>query len=230
MRNRDIEQAAKDLLQKMYWAQNVLWPAGAPSPLQMIDPEAAARKLGLRFEICDELGAFGNVSGRFEVAGVLNRHEKEILIKRRFPLPIRRFTAAHEIGHYLLHPGENLHRDRPINGIVDSQFKRPQIEREADYFAACFLVPGKMLIKAFQSRFGQYIPFKFNDASAFALNPQDPETVLRAETGSLERFLVLASARHFDNKYFVPLHQVFNVSVTTMAIRLRELRLVDETY
>jgi Zn-dependent peptidase ImmA (M78 family) len=68
--------------------------------------------------------------------------ENGVLITTQRPLPIQRFTAAHELGHlYLRHEpsldDEGILRRSPfsVRAIVDRQ------EREADAFASTFLVP-----------------------------------------------------------------------------------------
>jgi Zn-dependent peptidase ImmA (M78 family) len=68
--------------------------------------------------------------------------ENGVLITTQRPLPIQRFTAAHELGHlYLKHEpsldDEGILRRSPFSGtaMVDRQ------EREADAFASTFLVP-----------------------------------------------------------------------------------------
>jgi Zn-dependent peptidase ImmA (M78 family) len=68
--------------------------------------------------------------------------ENGVLITTQRPLPIQRFTAAHELGHlYLRHEpsldDEGILRRSPFSGsaMVDRQ------ERESDAFASTFLVP-----------------------------------------------------------------------------------------
>lgn len=59
----------------------------------------------------------------------------------------RRFTIAHEIGHYVLHPSSLLHYDRP--DVVHFRAKNilgPE-EREANYFAAELFMPEELLRK-----------------------------------------------------------------------------------
>jgi hypothetical protein len=89
--------------------------------------------LGIRFGIAD-LSALGpNVLGRSLPT------EREIQVsdtlvdqEARF-----RFTAAHELGHVLLHAGVATEfREDP-----DADFYEKRIEREADRFAAAFLLP-----------------------------------------------------------------------------------------
>src|SRR6266849_3673955 len=91
----------------------------------------------------------------FQVAGLLNRTERRIVLAQKPPLEWRRFTLAHEIGHYILHPQLVLHRDRSLNGGERSNgATRPAIEQEADLFAARLLMPQRLLVEAFRGRFG----------------------------------------------------------------------------
>jgi Zn-dependent peptidase ImmA (M78 family) len=120
-----------------------------------------------------------------------------------------------------------MHRDRPIKGIYLDGSVRPSHEREADYFAACFLVPGKMLTKSFKKRFREK-PLILDDTVAFWLNPSDPDSLLRADIGSLDFALAVASASSYGGAHFMSLASQFGVSPTTMAIRLLELELIEE--
>ena len=226
MRKRDIEDAAWTVQAKIWYQRDQIWPAGAPHPMEMLDPEIAARALGVNFELHEQLGQFGNPGSRFEVAGMVNRERRLISVSRRFPLAVRRFTAAHEIGHWVMHPQEVQHRDRPVREIGVQYSHRSTLEQEADYFAACFLVPAKLLTSAFKARFGVHVPLVINEATAFFLNPQDPDALFRAPEDSLDRYITLASARHYQGVPITPLFEQFGVSVTTMAIRIKELRLV----
>lgn len=55
----------------------------------------------------------------------------------------RRFTIAHEIGHFVLHP----QRERPERGGAATQGMRRE-EREADLFAAELLMPDHLVREA----------------------------------------------------------------------------------
>lgn len=59
----------------------------------------------------------------------------------------RRFTIAHEIGHYLLHPASLLHYDRPEVVHFRSKNVLGPEEREANFFAAELLMPEELLRK-----------------------------------------------------------------------------------
>jgi len=64
----------------------------------------------------------------------------------------RRFTIAHELGHYLLHEGEAVHFDgeRPgftvnLRNTEDFSAAATDMEREANLFAAELLMPARFL-------------------------------------------------------------------------------------
>ncbi len=49
-----------------------------------------------------------------------------------------RFTIAHELGHYILHPKDDVtidYRDKEYSN------QKPKKEKQADFFAACLLMP-----------------------------------------------------------------------------------------
>lgn len=227
MKKFEIERAAWDVLAGMYRRRDRLWPLGSPKPIDMLQPVKAAKYLGVKYRECEFLGPFGiRGESKVEIAGSLDRVANEIVICSKPPFLTRNFTAAHEIGHYVLHDGEIQHRDRPISGLGQLAVPRKPIEREADYFAACFLVPTKLLRAAFEELFLCSGPFTFDDASAFALNPVDPDALLRPTTGLRERALALATTEHYG-RAFPALHKQFRVSAATMAIRLEEVGLVQ---
>src|SRR5688572_2555454 len=117
MTNEDIEAAALDVQGRIWRHQDVIWPTGAPPPLMMLDPAAAAAALDVNFEVCEELGSpFRFRDATFETAGLIDRQRNLIAVSRRFRRSTMLFTGAHEIGHWVLHPREVMHRDRPIDG------------------------------------------------------------------------------------------------------------------
>jgi Zn-dependent peptidase ImmA (M78 family) len=63
--------------------------------------------------------------------------------------PVRqRFTIAHEIGHFILHPRQDAFVDFR-KGTGKGEVKPPR-ERHADMFAAALLMPRKTLVKDFR--------------------------------------------------------------------------------
>lgn len=223
-----IENAVHDLHARIWRARSSLWAAEQmPAPVEMLDPAVAARLLDIEFEMHDELGSrFSGGDARFEIAGLLDRQAKKIAISRRFPAETRRFTAAHELGHWLLHPGNVMHRDRPVGGLEFGPPRRRGEEREADRFAALFLMPAKLVTKRFEQSFGITAPLTIDDAAAFWLCPSNPGFLLGADLNSLEREVAVAATRSFNNRPFDSLARYFGVSIASMAIRLRELKLV----
>ena len=83
-----------------------------------------------------------------------------------------RFTAAHELGHALLHNIDMAHRDRGLDG--SSIPSRAPIEVEADKFAAYFLMPKQFVTDAFEVRFGE-IPFAITTDTSHRLNEVHPK-------------------------------------------------------
>ncbi len=191
--------------------------------VDLLDPVVAARVLGIQFEYHEDLG---QASSHSNIAGLLDRRAKKILVSKGFKPETIRFTGAHEIGHWLLHPREMMHRDRPIEGLTTASHRRPLMEKEADQFAAYFLLPAKYVTRAFETTFLVKGFFPFNDNTAFWLCPDNPDSVLRPHNPR-ERSMALASTESYGGKHFLSLAKRFRVSATTMAIRLEELGLIE---
>ena len=136
-------------------------------------------------------------------------------------------VLAHEIGHIALdHKGTVMHRDRPIFQLETAS--RDQFEQEADYFAACFLAPDRLVNEEFQKRFCSKPPLPLTDAVAFHLCGESAHALMRAGPNSFKFAAAVASARTFNTQHFKSLAEVFCISVGAMAIRLRELKLVED--
>ena len=226
MNRYDFIERQTGNLQRLILKQ--LFPPEHSDYFSVLEPENAASVLGLSYQIEETLGNFGSGKDHFEVAGSIDRNRSVISVSRQFPLEVRRFTGAHEIGHWVLHQDEVMHRDRPIKGLPFSQQKLSPKEREANYFAACFLVPEKLLLKTYRSLFGEP-PFQFDESTSFFLAHDDPDRLIRPEQGSLDRELSLACHEPFHNgQKFKSLAEQFRVSATTMAIRLREVGIVQD--
>lgn len=190
----------------------------------MLRPEFAIELLGIRLEFLRELKNLARANERYEIAGMIDRQSNQISISLKFPEPIARFTMAHELGHWVLHQDTiSYHRDRPIDNIAAAQERAPE-EKEADYYAATFLMPRILLTEAFEKAFMVNGPIVLNDATAFKLRPEDPEAFL--EEHILQQAAVVASREKYDGNRFASLSKYFNVSVAAMARRLLELGLV----
>jgi len=220
MNRKFIEKKAHDLHKDIWQEKASLWPEGAPEPIGMLEPQVAARILDVDFYIEVSLGQFGDSGNPFEVAGAINRQKRTISVSQQFQPDIMRFTGAHEIGHWILHHDEVMHRDRPING---SKVARELKEKEADYFAACFLMPAKLLRSKIKQTFGMELPIRVDENIAFWLCPNEPDDLVRPTAGSDARERVFASAKSFRGRHFVSLAEQFRVSPAAMAIRLKEI-------
>jgi Zn-dependent peptidase ImmA (M78 family) len=85
-----------------------------------------------------------------DFSGLLIRKDGRALIgvNSREAMVRQRFTIAHEIGHFILHPQKDAfvdYRKERTEGEI-----RPVRERHADMFAAALLMPRKKLLKDFR--------------------------------------------------------------------------------
>ncbi|WP_081619694.1 ImmA/IrrE family metallo-endopeptidase [Thioalkalivibrio sp. ALE12] len=227
MNKQRIEQQARDLQKEIWRSRNTLWGNEPIPPLpQLFSASVASQILGFQYDRVPDLGRFGGPQGRYEVAGSIDRNRERISVSTKFGLTVERFTGAHEVGHWQLHPDHtHMHRDRPIEGYPARNRTRIPMEREADYYAACFCVPSKLLLEHFRQRFGDIDQFRLNDTTAFFLSPGNPGQLMEAVDDSLEYAAALAGASSFGGDRFEPLASTFCVSIATMAIRLKEVGL-----
>jgi Zn-dependent peptidase ImmA (M78 family) len=225
MNKKHIEDQARQLRKEIWDRRNEIWKHEI-LPLEAINAEAACIALGIAYEEREDLGNFGFKGNRFKIAGMVDRQAGKIAVATIPSSEIMRFTAAHELGHYMLHKKQTMFRDQPINNTwnYQSSGKTPE-EKEADYFSACFLMPKKHLKQYFKVRF-LTTQFHFDDDSSFRLNPTEYEALLCAEEGSMDRAIALAKCESYNGQRFHSLAKQFRVSVSAMAIRLEELGLI----
>jgi Zn-dependent peptidase ImmA (M78 family) len=221
-----IEKEARRVQYEIWSQRSLLYPLGEPPLRSMFEPRRVADYYGLEYDEREHMAAeHGHVRG-FEAAGVLDRRRGILAVSTRFPYVTQRFTAAHELGHFVLHPwigDQVVHRDRPLNGPTNG---RPIHEQEADHFAACLLMPRKLVEEAFDARYGTKRPLALTEAVAFHLGVRDASPLFSAPRGSLLFAAAVARADKFDTKRFPSLADHFGVSNSAMAIRLHELDLV----
>lgn len=214
----EIEEQARRLQIKMWQDRANLWPIATPThPIEILDPTIALKLIGYDSDLEETLGQFYSDGKLVEVAGIIDGQSKRVKISRQFDPNIRSFTAAHELGHAVLHETGRMHRDRPINGEAIS---RSTIEFEADKFATYFLMPRK-LVQAIFKRFFLTDKFALNETTAFALGLNAHEVRTNRQLSRL-----LASAEQFNGLQFKSLARQFRVSTEAMAIRLEELDLL----
>jgi Zn-dependent peptidase ImmA (M78 family) len=223
MNKQAIEHEARRLQYEIWSQRAVRYPMGVPDIPSIFDPRNVADHCDLFYDVRDRLET--DYRGGGEAAGLWQRDRSTILVSRRFSFEVQRFTAAHELGHFILHPevgGRTLHRELPMNG---PRSNRPPLEQEADYFAACLLMPRKAVISEFEVRFTSKQPMVLTETIAFHLKA-DAGVLFSQPRGSLLFAEAVARAQHFDRKSFRSLADFFGVSVRAMAIRLDELGLV----
>jgi Zn-dependent peptidase ImmA (M78 family) len=68
----------------------------------------------------------------------IGEEQSLILLNKREAPSERTFTLAHELGHHFLHDGDQYFRDTYKTNLEGDDAK---IQREANYFAACLLMP-----------------------------------------------------------------------------------------
>lgn len=219
-----IEAKVRELHQRIWRERESIWPGAVPSdPMSMLNPIVAIRVVGYEYQLSESLGQYPGAGGQLEVAGVIDQSSKTIHISSRFPNNVRAFTAAHELGHAVLHPSASgVHRDRPVNG---ASLSREISEIEADRFATLFLMPAKLV----QSRFAQVFKvnmFSLNEDTSFALAGISPQELQGKYRTRRDFSRLLASAKRYDGRHFESLADQFGVSTESMAIRLEELDMV----
>ncbi|HEY2583079.1 MAG TPA: cyclodeaminase/cyclohydrolase family protein [Mucilaginibacter sp.] len=161
----------------------------------------------------------------FEIAGIIDKAKKSVAVSRQFPKETRNFTAAHELGHALLHEQTVLHRDKPIDGSGIGN-TRDAVEIEADKFATYFLMPEKLVNDFFKQLF-LTSKFVINENTVFSLMGGSLAAFKRTCKNLRDLSMILAAAESYNGQQFRSLADIFNVSQTTMAIRLEELGFVE---
>lgn len=229
MHNSQIEKEARRLQVEIWSNRELIFPIGVPPVHAIVDPRVVADFLGLEYELLERISA---VDGHrdYAAAGMINRQRGIISISAQFNYSIQRFTGAHEIGHWILHPhlgSTTVHRDLPLSRSVNNTHTRSQIEKEADYFAACLLAPRKLVINEFKKRFGEP-PLVLTEHLAFHLMGAQHQDLYINPHNSLNFAATVAGANKYDRFRFSSLADQFGMSVSAMAIRLQELGLIKE--
>lgn len=221
---KSIEAQAKKLQRAIWKRRTDLGLSQNVHPIDVLDPQLAAELLGFNFTLHPSLGWMVNGRRRVSVAGLIDQSTRSIQVATDADPRVMRFTAAHEIGHAILHPDQTgLHRDQPLDG---GRRSRDRTELEADKFATYFLLPEKLLVEEFKSRF--FGPFALDEQTAFALLSKSIYEALKNLPTLRHVARKLASTAYYNGRHFVPLSESFGVSVEAMAIRLEELELVIE--
>lgn len=226
-RHRAILEAAQKLLRTLFQKRSELWATPPADPLALIDPEIIITKLlGVRYSEPEEIFAPPGQEG-VRIAGYIDRQKGEIAVAQRFKPEVRRFTAAHEIGHWVLHPGTTYFRDAPLDGSHQGR-NRPIVEREADIFAAALLIPEALLREKFYLHFGEEtlanrrVDEELMDLLNFGATKSMKPSEVKA-TRDLSKLTAKCFSLHRQSSN--SLASLFKVSPEAMAIQLEELRL-----
>jgi hypothetical protein len=225
-----IEAQARELLGEVIKHESTIFNDNLPRDrFDLLTPEAAGAVCGVTLHRAGRLDEFTDSKGRaFRTAGLLVPARRAIYVSRDFDPFQQDFTAMHEIGHLVLghlsdNPGQP-HRDRPV-GKIDDSYSRAPDERAADYFAAAYRIPRRLLREHFEFRFGEP-PFVFTEGVAHHFAPNDHVSLLRPPKGSAARAAALAACRSFGGQHFSSLADRFRVSVPVMAYRLEDVGLI----
>ena len=140
-----------------------------------------------------------------------------------------RFTVAHECGHWRLH--QHLIKLNPRKGsllcdneapkfICRSSEAKERVEWQADFYSSCMTMPRKLILRAWQDRFG--------NTNARALRKPSAEALRLLEPEALDAFV--EASRPFEDKsledFAAPFAETFLVSKQAMRIRLEKLGLL----
>lgn len=196
----------------------------------------SARIYGLSvFEVGEITPEHPFVTGAgFETAGFLDRELRIIEISRKFPHACRRYTWAHELGHFVLHPDLRQHRDLPLIGTEREHVGRqPPKEREADIFASELLMPARPTREVFLlAHLTPISPQHADEHLAYSLSRGTGRSVTvdrlsqRDKEGTRYRSRLLAETCNARGHEVRSISEIFDVSPEAMAIRLEELSLV----
>jgi Zn-dependent peptidase ImmA (M78 family) len=231
----EIIEKARQLLVRLWRKRDQIWltppSVEALFPLQ---PEIIVKDiLAVEYEEPIEIPTLASLRQEVittDTAGFIDRENNRIVVAQNFKAEWRRFTIAHEIGHWILHPAGQSFRHRPITGAERANPTRPVEEREADLFAAELLMPRKILKSEFNQRFGVCLDGSQPDQElAFWLSAglgRDIDMIELAKNGTSYRAFLISGLSSFRGRHFIPLADRFGVSLKAMAIQLEKLGLV----
>lgn len=225
-RDSDILAIARNVQNELWINRFEIWPNGETlNHIDALEVPTAFRVLGYEFETPQSLGQITDGVGVSEVAGYINKPDRYAAVSKQFPPVVQRFTAAHELGHAVLHKADTQFRDRGLDGSVVRE-RRSQVEYEADKFAAYFLMPEFVMREIFHGIFGSDT-FVVSNKSGFALGAQNSGQLLRECPSIRDLSLRLAKAKMFASRPVRSIAEIFGVSYGAMAIRIEELQMID---
>lgn len=139
IQKEDIEKKAQETLSRI----------GLSDTEEPIDAVTIARKLGFNVGNAvmddDDDGFIVIDEGRNDILGI--ETNKLIGVNSARPLAWKRFIIAHEIAHYILHYPEV--KDKRLYAHRDHVKGKSDDENDADFFAACLLMPRELFTKRY---------------------------------------------------------------------------------
>lgn len=184
-----ITKLARDTLIRAWRLDSGVWstPESAVHDLLPIPVERIAKQLfGLDVELVPSISSERR---GFEIAAMLDVHNKKVTLADASTHSVgeQNLSLAHELCHYIKHRAllPTIYRERMSKGYEIDDRKRPQIEREADWFAVDFTMPERLIASAFHGRYGLPI----------SLDQVDEQLVYWLEAGTVSgsQFLTFAS-------------------------------------
>ena len=172
---------------------------------------------------------------RTAIIGQLNRRDRIVYTSETSTPEATRFTLAHELAHLVLHSKPIEHRSRPHRG---QSSRRSDKEREADKFAAAFLMPPKWVANDLSRRFGRFgrypnarelrerLPIVVDERLAWWLDREDWERLLTPDA-DIERSMAVSICTNVGNGHFCSMAEEYGVTPMAMALRLVELNLIE---
>jgi formiminotetrahydrofolate cyclodeaminase/Zn-dependent peptidase ImmA (M78 family) len=222
----DLEYLVRRL-QNTLWQQRdkIFKPDTIEHSIEVLRPEVVLKKvMNYTYSEHEWLGMHLGDDGLFEIAGLIDKNQRSVQVSKNFSKETRTFTAAHELGHTILHRQSVLHRDKPIDGSSGTPKNRE--EMQADKFAAYFLMPGNLVEDTFELIF-QIRKFIINEDTVLGLGAGSIDLLRRQCQNKRGLARMLSSTEYYAGKSFNSLAKVFGVSVETMAIRMEELKLLE---
>lgn len=222
---KQIQYIARQIQVDIWNNKNRLWNGSPPEdPIELLNPSQAMLLKGFSLELVPGFGPLIKDQNIAEIAGYLDNDKKVAYVSEQFTAQQQLFTAAHELGHILLHGNSlgRMHRDRPTDG---SKLSRDHVEWAADKFAAYFLMPENLVKKSFKQRF-RIERLNINEDVAFGLGFSNIDELQKKTQNKTHLAQLVAATTHYHTNHFKSLAAQFRVSVGAMAIRLEELGLI----
>lgn len=219
-----IEEKARQLLHR-YWKQKEARLGGDidPKSLLPIDVKAIAREI-LGLEVAESWDVGSDTvtpSSRMNLVGGIHRYAKKIVLARGLSSEIERFTLAHEIGHFLLHPNVIQFREDPRTDIVIRAERKSPLEHQADRFAGFLAMPRKLVVYHYKRMFGDAIDgANLSEDQAYCILGENgiPSEIAKLSPLDLARIVAVATSLVYGQPRV--LTEIFGVSPTAMGRQL----------